>query len=1309
MTATIVHRPTRSTVPLSAPGEKVVAAPPPMEDDRGGRTPLQFLLPVVGAMSSVVMMVVLRNGQPLFLVVAALVFVVAIVGGVGFALTSRGRAARQARNRREQYLDYLERLRGELTQESATARARAVTLHPDPPALAGVARDPARVWERRRRDADYLSARVGVGPVPWFELRVPPPESPVQPHDPLMSAEVELVTEQFARVDGMPVPVDLRSAGVVAVVGDRSRTVPLVRAMLLQLAVAHSPDDLSMAAAYGEDRASEWAGLDLLPHTQDPDVFDGPVPARRVAPDLGTLSRVLGRTLGERLQHARAARRTGATVVPAARLLVVADDHGARAGTLAVPGGDPRALGIAVVHLVDDQLDEPEDVDVRIVLGEAGATLTTAPGTAAATETPFTPDLVGGALFTATARVLAALRTAQVLAPDEDDDRTPAVHDLLGIDGPGALDPELLWASRGPEDFLRVPFGWDDSGNPVELDLKESAQLGMGPHGICVGATGSGKSEMLRTLLLSLALTHPPEDLAMILVDYKGGAAFAPLGPLPHLAGLIDNLADDAQLTTRARSSIAGEVLRRQRILKEAGSLSSITAYRRLRATERPDLPPLPHLFLVIDEFGELLTAEPEFIDLFLQIGRIGRSIGVHLLLSSQRVEGGKLRGLDTYLSYRLGLRTFSESESQVVLNTADAYHLPALPGYGYLKVDTSVYTRFRAGYVSGPAGRVEEPAVNATDLVLPVPTYNGLRGRGSGSAVGVVPEDDQGPSLVDEVVRRLRTPQRAVRPVWLSPLPDRLGLGAVVDQADRGGVGLSAVIGLVDDPARQAQEPWRLDLTRSGGHVAVIGAPQSGRTTVLRTLASSLALTATPRQVAVYGMDLTGGGLARIEGFPHVGGVATRAHRERLVRLLEELTGMLRQRETVFRERGIDSIAQLRAWHAEGRVPELPAAEVVLLVDGYGQLRSDFPELEDPFVSVLQRAASFGIHLVLGLTRWSDVRMAHQSLIGTRIELRLNDPADSSVDRKLSATITPETPGRALLDDKRFGQIALPVLDAVADDAVGVELEELAARTAASWSGPAAAPIRLLPTVVDPSDLPDRFDEPEAVPIGLRQDTMEAALWELTADEPHLLVLGDTRSGKSTLLRTLAIGLQDRFTADEVTIAVMDVRGQVPDVVGEDYLAAHARSPQQARGLAASIAAELEKRPTRDERTRSREPRIVLLVDDHDVIAAGGVDPLEPLLPFLPSARDLKLHVVLTRPVAGAGRAMFQQSLQGVRDTGASTLIMSGERSEGPLVGRVHAERFPPGRGRLVRRGQAPFIVQTALTRLPTEPGEDA
>ncbi|MBO9556324.1 type VII secretion protein EccCa [Cellulomonas sp.] len=1302
MTVTVVHRPTRSTVPLAPPPATTLAPPPPQEDDRGSRTPLQFLLPVVGAMSSVVMMVVLRNGQPLFLVVAALVFVVAIIGGVGFALTARGRAARGARERREAYLDYLERLRADLAREATQARTRATTLHPEPAVLTDVARDPSRVWERRRRDADFLAARVGTGAVPWFDLTVPPPESPVQPHDALMAAEVGLVVEQFAHVDAMPVTVDLRRAGVVAVVGDRARTVPLVRALVLQLAAAHSPDDVLLAAAYPAERAADWSGFDLLPHVADADAFDGPVPARRVAPDLAGLSRVLSRTLADRAQQSRASRRTGGEGTPASRLVVVDDAHGRRAQRLPVPAADARALGVSVVHLLDDRLDEPDDVDVRIVLDDDGALLVQAPGTPATTEMRLDPDGVPAAVFTAVARVLAALRTAQVTAPDEEDDRTPSVHDLLGIEGPQTLDPQTLWAPRDEADFLRVPFAWDDSGTPVHLDLKESAQLGMGPHGICVGATGSGKSEMLRTLLLALALTHPPEDLAMILVDYKGGAAFAPLAPLPHLAGLMDNLADDPQLTTRARASITGEVVRRQRQLKDAGSLPSITAYRRLRATERPDLPPMPHLFVVIDEFGELLTAEPEFVDLFLQIGRIGRSIGVHLLLSSQRVEAGKLRGLDTYLSYRLGLRTFSEAESQVVLSTADAYHLPSLPGYGYLKVDTSVYTRFRAGYVSGPAGRAEAPPVGPGGKVLVLPTFNGMRGRRVADDRPSSPDD--GPSLVSEVVRRLRTPERAVSPVWLPPLPDRVGLGAVVDQAQRSAGGLSVVMGLLDDPARQSQEAWRLDLTRAGGHVAVIGAPQSGRTTVLRTLAVSLALTTTPRQVAVYGMDLTGGGLARIEGLPHVGGVATRSHRERLVRLVEELTGMLAAREHAFRTHGIDSVAQLRARHAEGRVPELAAADVVVLVDGYGQLRSDFPELEDAFVAVMQRAATFGIHLVLGLTRWSDLRMAHQSLVGTRVELRLNDPAESSVDRKLSATISPDTPGRVLLDDKRFAHVALPVLDVVPDDEVGEELERLAARTAASWSGPGAAPIRLLPAVVHPSDLPDRFDEPDTVPIGLRQDTMDAALWELLSDDQHLLVLGDARSGKSTLLRTIAVGLQDRFTSDEVTIAVVDVRGHVPAVVGDDYLAAHARTAQHARGLATSIAAELDKRPGRDPATRAKEPRIVLLVDDHDVVAAGGADPLEPLLPYLPSARDLKLHLVVTRPVAGAGRALYTRSLQVTRDTGGSTLVLSGERSEGPLVGRVHAERFPPGRGRFVRRGVNPFIVQVAETPLPED-----
>lgn len=1311
----IVHRPARVSTPLVRPEAEQLAPPPQLPEGPSGGLPLQSLLPVVGAVSSVVMMVVLRGNNPVLMVVAALVFVVALVGGLGMAFTQRGNAVRNRRTQRERYLDHLEELRGDLRARTTAVRERAEHVDPAPETLPRVVADPARLWERRRTHGDFLRVRVGSGDVGWLDLVVPPDQNPVQPLDPLMLAELEQVAEHYGTVHAMPITVRLDEAGDVSVVGDRQAVLAVARALTVQLAALHSPEDLHLAAAFAEERAADWAWFDLLPHARMDRTFDGPVRARRVAPDVPSLARVLGGELGERARSAAMWRRSGnagrRSDLP--RLVVVADEHGGVAVPLALPEGEtrPEDLRVTVVHLVADRLHEPSDVRVRI-------TATSQPADDAAGErttleivdardveegepAPVQPavcDPVSPSLATAVARALAPLRLSAHAEERAESATALGVQDLLGVTDVTAVDPDRTWRARTPRDFLRVPIGVDDFGAPLLLDLKESAQLGMGPHGICIGATGSGKSEMLRTLVLGLAVSHPPEDLAMILVDYKGGAAFAPFARLPHVAGLIDNLADDPQLTRRARASIAGEVRRRQELLRDAGSSPSITHYRELR-TRRPDLPPMPHLLLVIDEFGELLTAEPEFVDLLLMIGRIGRSIGVHLLLSSQRIEAGKLRGLDTYLSYRLGLRTFSEAESQVVLDTGDAFHLPAVPGYGYLKVDTSVYTRFRSGYVSGPVDEAVPTAVTAAQDDAPepfeLPVHNTVAAEDDGPVEAVLETPDVGRSVVDEVVERLARADRATAPVWLPPLPDRLALGAVLDpQAPTDPAGLAVPIGLLDDPARQRQRPWVLDLTQGGGHVAVIGAPGSGRTTFLRTVAASVALTTTPRQVSVYGMDLSGGGLGRLEGFPHVGGVATRADRNRLLRLVEELQAMIRLRERVFRDHGIDSLAMLRTRHAAGRVPELGSADVVLLVDGYGAMRTEFEELEDAFGDLLQRGGSFGIHVVLGLTRWNELRLANQPLVGQRFELRLNDPADSTIARAAAATLKSGEPGRVLTGDERFGQVALPVLDDVDDDAVGDALEALARRVADSWGGPAAAPIRLLPESFDPAELPDPLAVPDAVPFALRQDTMEFVAFDPAQDQ-HLLVFGDTRSGKTALLRGLAAGFVERATPDELVLAFMDVRGAAAAGTPDEFLGGHAANGRDARGLAAAIAAELEQRAAGT--STGPRPRIVVLVDDYDIVASAGTDPLAPLVPYLPSARDLGLHLVLTRPVAGAARAVYDSVLQSVRDSGAAGLVLSGERSEGQVFPKVYAEQFPPGRGRLVRRGTPPRIVQVA------------
>ncbi|WP_104104504.1 type VII secretion protein EccCa [Arthrobacter sp. 08Y14] len=1328
MSTRILHRPARTTAPARTMEAFSLDAPPPVE---GGKTGMNMmsLVPLLGAGVSMTVMMLFR-GSPLA-AVGALMMIVTIIASVLMMLSQRGRQGKQRREQRENYLEYLERCRTTLRSDEQAALAVARTSSPPPDALFDIIRDTKRLWERRRHNEDFLQVRIGTGSRHNRDITIQSSGSALAQADTFMTTEVEILKQRYESSPELPLTVPLDCAGNVSVVGSRRFVARVARLLLTEGAAFHSPEDLHLALIAPPDRRDDWEWATWLPHLADQSSSHATGPIRRLAPTAEDLSDVISEDLHRRSTLAAESRKNflrGGVGTALPRLLVLSDSYGLLPSELQVPDQEASAgsLGITTVFLVAERNQEPGEVSVRISEdrdGPDGAFIVEnyrGDAVLPAVERGRLDDLPLP-LAEALARELAPLRLSPDSLEHDSSETAQGFLEMLGLSPQlDEADIRRLWKPRGEVDFLRVPLGPDDRGRPALLDLKESAQFGHGPHGLCVGATGSGKSEMLRSMVVGLLATHSPDVLAMVLVDYKGGATFAPFAGAPQVAGVITNLSDDVSLIERVYASLAGEIQRRQEVLKAAGNLANITDYQLYRQElklQGREPAPLPHLVVIIDEFGELLTARPDFIELFLSIGRIGRSIGVHLLLSSQRIEAGKLRGLDTYLSYRIGLRTLSEGESRTVLDTPDAFHLPPVPGFGYLKVDTTTYTRFKAGYVSGPLEAAQETAQDDAGLspqVLQVPRYaasleaqpaaNDARPASTSAS-----KRTTGPTVLSTLMDTLSMFPRAVDPIWLPPLPR----GIALDQAAGGlsaekslrlacGGSLRIPVGLLDDPAKQWQGVWELDLAANGGNAAIVGGPQTGKSTALRTIVAALSLTHSPAEVGIYGIDLLGSALLPLEGLPHVGGVAVRTNREVVRRTVDELLAMLAHREHLFEKYQVDSLPTLRRRCVDGGIPELPSADIVLVLDGYGQLSDEFEDIEKPVHALISRGAGYGIHVIATCSRMNEIRISQQSFFGNRIELRLADPGESAHGRKMAEAVSPGSPGRSLTDRKLQGHFALPRIDAGTDDgSAASSLQDLVAAVAAA-TRERAMQVRILPASVSADTAPT----PEAaasVPLGLREADLGTEILDLHGRERHLLIMGDDASGKTNALRSVIRRLTSQHQPEDIVFAVFDPRRSLTGEVPGESLGGYATSAALAEKLAAAVAGELEKRTSAGPAELAGLPRIVLVIDDYDVLTAGGSSPLSRLTPFLPLAPEIGLHAVLSRRVRGASRGMYEPFFTSLRDSGSAALILSGDRAEGTLINGVRARTLPPGRAQLIQPGKPVQVLQLFLNEEPS------
>lgn len=856
---------------------------------------------------------------------------------------------------------------------------------------------------------------------------------------------------------------------------------------------------------------------------------------------------------------------------------------------------------------------------------------------------------------------------------------------LTGIGDPRAMQPAAIWRQRLSHKRLRVPIGVAADGSPVELDLKEAAEHGMGPHGLCVGATGAGKSELLRTLTLGLIATHDPAMLNLILIDFKGGATFLGMERAHHVSAVITNLSDEAHLVARMRDALAGEVNRRQEFLRSAGNFLSVADYERARANGAA-LAPLPTLVVIVDEFSELLSQHPDFVEMFVAIGRLGRSLRIHLLLATQRLDEGRLRGLDSHLSYRICLKTFSANESRAVIGSADAFHLPANPGAGFLKVGSADPVPFQTAYVSGSCAA---PVATRPSHDVPVVT---LFTRTSAESTPPDPRPapaSSGATVLGTVLDRVAGRGAPAHRVWLPPLDHSPTLDRLIGDS----VGtLSVPIGLVDRPFDQRRDPLVADLAGPAGNVAIVGAPQAGKSTVVRTLVTALAATHTARQVQLYCLDFGGGALSALTAIPHVGAVAGCADTDLVRRTVAEMTALVRRREAAFRRLGVDAMADYRCRRADLGADD-PFGDVFLIVDGWGRLREEFEVLEPLVTALATRGLSYGVHVVLTASRWAEIRPALKDQIGTRIELRLGDAADSEVNRRAAQQVPFGRPGRGITNDGMHMLVALPRLDGKQDDAhLSAAVADAAARIRTRFGDHAAPSVRLLPERLDHDALIAK--DGEQVVIGVDEDELAPVTIDFTQTQ-HVLILGDGECGKTAALRTICAELVRTEGPEQAQLMIVDYRRTLLGVVESDHLAGYAVSgavlcaalPTILETLRARIpGADVDQRQLR-ERSWWSGPDIYVVVDDYDLVSTESGNPLASLVELLPHAKDLGLHVIVARRSGGAGRALYEPLLARLRELGCLGIMMSASPDEGVLLGAQRPGALPPGRARLITR----------------------
>lgn len=1185
-------RPTPEKPPVIKPENIVLSTPLSIPPPEGKPWWLIVVgVVVVGLLGGMVAMVFASGSHvfggigsifPLFMMVGIMMMMFRGMGG-GQQQMSRPKLDAM----RAQFMLMLDMLR-ETAQESADSMdANYRWFHPAPNTLAAAVGSP-RMWERKPdgKDLNFGVVRVGVGmtrpEVTWGEPQNMPTDIELEP-------VTGKALQEFGRyqsvVYNLPKMVSLLVEPWYALVGEREQVLGLMRAIICQLAFSHGPDHVQMIVVSSD--LDQWDWVKWLPHFGDSRRHDAAGNARMVYTSVREFAAEQAELFAGRgsftPRHASSSAQT-----PTPHTVIIADvDDPQWEYVISAEGVD----GVTFFDLTGSsmwtdiperklQFDKtgviealPRDRDTWMVIDDKAWFFALTDQVSIAEAEEFAQKLAQWRLAEAYEEI--GQRVAHIGARD--------ILSYYGIDDPGNIDFDSLWASRTDtmgRSRLRAPFGnRSDNGELLFLDMKSLDEGGDGPHGVMSGTTGSGKSTLVRTVIESLMLSHPPEELQFVLADLKGGSAVKPFAGVPHVSRIITDLEEDQALMERFLDALWGEIARRKAICDSAG-VDDAKEYNSVRARMRArgqDMAPLPMLVVVIDEFYEWFRIMPTAVDVLDSIGRQGRAYWIHLMMASQTIES-RAEKLMENMGYRLVLKARTAGAAQAA-GVPNAVNLPAQAGLGYFRKSLEDIIRFQAEFLwrdyFQPGVSIdgeEAPAlIHSIDYIRPQlftnsftplevsvggPDIEPVVAQPNGEVLesddieGGEDEDEEGvrtPKVGTVIIDQLRKIKFEPYRLWQPPLTQPVAIDDLVNRflgrpwhKEYGSAcNLVFPIGIIDRPYKHDQPPWTVDTSGPGANVLILGAGGSGKTTALQTLICSAALTHTPQQVQFYCLAYSSTALTTVSRIPHVGEVAGPTDPYGVRRTVAELLALVRERKRSFLECGIASMEMFRRRKFGGEagpVPDDGFGDVYLVIDNYRALAEENEVLIEQVNVIINQGPSFGVHVVVTADRESELRPPVRSGFGSRIELRLAAVEDAKLVRSRFAKDVPVKPGRGMVavnyvrldSDPQAGLhtlVARPALGSTPDNVFECDSVVAAVSRLTSAQAP---PVRRLPArfgVEQVRELASRDTRQGVGAGGIAWAISEldlAPVYLNFAENSHLMVTGRRECGRTTTLATI-------------------------------------------------------------------------------------------------------------------------------------------------------------------------------------------